>query len=147
MQTTSSTQCKLCFKCGAEKPLTEFYKHKGMADGHLNKCKACAKNDVAKHREYNLEDIRAYDRKRGARQPKEYLPEWRKANPNKYKAHTMVNNAIRDGKIVKGDCEVCGSSKSVAHHDDYAFPMKVRWLCQAHHKIWHSVNGEAPNGK
>lgn len=37
---------KKCFKCGAEKELTEFYKHKGMTDGRLGKCKACTKSDV-----------------------------------------------------------------------------------------------------
>ena len=37
---------KKCFKCGAEKPLDEFYKHKQMADGHLNKCITCTCNDT-----------------------------------------------------------------------------------------------------
>ena len=55
---------KICFKCGIMKPLEAFYKHPKMKDGHLNKCKDCAKEDVVSHRELNKDKIQEYDRNR-----------------------------------------------------------------------------------
>jgi len=142
------SKSKKCFKCEIELPLSDFYKHKQMADGHLNKCKKCTKSDVSVHRIDNIERIREYDRKRGNRQPEGYLIEFRDKYPNKYKAHTIVSNAIRGGKLFKEDCEVCDTDKDIhAHHDDYLKPLNVRWLCAAHHKQWHTKNGEGKNGK
>lgn len=44
---------KECMRCGETKDLSHFYKHKGMADGHLNKCSSCCKKE-AKEREEKL---------------------------------------------------------------------------------------------
>lgn len=44
---------KKCFKCNLTLPLADFYVHKQMPDGHLNKCKKCTKLDV-KNRELEL---------------------------------------------------------------------------------------------
>lgn len=41
-------ETKVCFKCGVEKPLDNYYKHPAMGDGHLNKCKECTKSDSKK---------------------------------------------------------------------------------------------------
>ncbi len=136
---------KKCFKCGVEKPLTEFYRHKQMADGYLNKCKDCTKKDSTNRRNKNLEAVREYDRNRGNRQGYEYTKDYRKKYPKKAAAHRKVNYELRKGSILKKPCEVCGAVKVVAHHDDYDRPLEIRWLCQAHHTQWHTKHGEGKN--
>lgn len=133
---------KKCFKCGAVKALHDFYKHKQMADGHLNKCKECAKADVKLHRREN-DSVREYDRERSKQdhrreKAKEIVARWNAKNPEGYRAHYMVSNAIRDGKIERKPCEVCGNPRSHAHHEDYAKPLSIRWLCALHHHRLHA---------
>lgn len=137
---------KRCFKCGKEKQLSEFYRHSMMADGHLNKCKTCTKSDVRRHRSEN-ESVRAYDRQRYAensqrrKSVQKIAADWRVKNPDRYRAQNKVNNAIRDGKLKKQSCEVCGDKNVHAHHDDYSKPLEVRWLCPLHHHREHAKKG------
>ena len=110
-----------------------------MLDGHLNKCKECAKKDAISQRNRNLEAAREYDRVRSKTKRRKNLSAklrvaYREKNPEKYKAHIIVGNAIRKGDLKKGSCEVCGKSDIVhAHHDDYDKPLDVMWLCPIHH--------------
>lgn len=136
---------KACFKCLVEKPLTEFYPHSKMADGHLNKCKECSKVDSRGVRHKRIDYYRACDRRRGNRKTQNDVRRYRSANPAKYRAHNAVNNAVRDGRLTHQPCEVCGRNDSHAHHDDYSKPLDVRWLCPPHHQQWHAVNGEGRN--
>lgn len=155
---------KKCFKCGQIKPLDDFYKHPQMPDGRVNKCKECNKKENKENRKAKLEHYRKYDRKR-ASQPhrvearrsyyqkakkkdnwkeKSYIKtkKYRENNPLKYKARNAVNNAIRDGKLVRKPCEVCGCSNSEAHHDDYSNPFDIKWLCRKHHMELHKKRGD-----
>jgi len=133
---------KECFKCNTIKSLEDFYKHPKMADGHVNKCKECNKNDVASHRNKNLEKVRDYDRKR-AKIPErikanvEVNRAWRAEDSRRQVAHSAVARAIRNGLLVRMPCIRCGETKSVAHHEDYDKPVEVMWLCQPCHKQRH----------
>ena len=138
---------KQCFKCKEILPLDKFYKHPAMADGRVNKCKECNKKDVRDNRAIKIDYYREYDRKRGSRQSLEDLRLYRKNNPIKYKAHTIVNHAINAKFIIKQPCEICGCTTRLhAHHDDYSKPLDIRWLCAEHHFQWHKENGKGLNG-
>ena len=133
---------KTCFKCDCAKPLSEFYKHSAMADGHLNKCKECTKKDVGSHREENLEKIREYDRDRGKNKQRiklsvEHNKAWRAEDRRRVVAHSAVARAIRSGALHREPCVRCGETKSLAHHEDYDLPLQVMWLCQPCHKKRH----------
>lgn len=132
---------KTCFKCRKDKEYSEFYKHAQMGDGYLGKCKSCTKADVAQHREENSEKIKEYDRERfhdpkRKAKVKEYQKTMRTKNPEKYKARTMVSNAVRDGVLTRPEnCSECGSAGRIeGHHSDYFKPLDVVWLCFACHR-------------
>jgi len=58
-------------------------------------------------------------------------------NPEKTQAHIIINRLIKKGLIFRGICEKCGEGDAQAHHDDYNFPLKIRWLCRTHHGEFH----------
>lgn len=146
---------KTCFKCGETLDIEEFYRHPMMADGRLGKCKSCARRDVAANRGSKASKYLAHDRHRYYRDGAEHRgsSNWAKKNPDKAraaskeyakrnrekkKASDAVNNAVRDRRITRQPCSICGSTYRVhGHHHDYDRPLYVIWLCPRHHARAH----------
>ena len=129
-----------CIQCHDEKLPTEFYAHKEMAAGHVNVCKDCHKERMRVRRRLDphvqeYERARAKTEKRRAKSSA-YDKKWREKNPLAYKAHYLLSNAVRDGRVKKLPCEFCSRTDVHAHHRDYSRPFDVVWLCpKCHHRL------------
>lgn len=149
---------KKCSKCKTEKKLNMFAKDKNRWDGLQYYCRECVRGysqsskGKAAVRKYNAStEGKASKAKYNAKRSKTVegrtaqiisSAKYQANNPHKVKAHTMVSNAIKMGSLINpSQCSLCtGGRKPEAHHDDYNFPLKVRWLCRPCHKAWHREN-------
>jgi hypothetical protein len=116
-----------CYRCKCPLPESE---RRSCGAGKSYRCKRC---DNA---------LRAERRKRFGKSSRP-----RRYEPAKESARQKVARAVRSGALVRCCCQVCGANNAEAHHDDYAKPLDVRWLCRAHHAEWHSLNGEGKNSE
>lgn len=101
---------KNCIICGDLKPLTDYYVHKQMGDGHLNKCKTCCKKQ-ADEREKKLRENPEWVEKEKERAREKYYrlnykekhkpstesrykstKKYRAENPEKHKATTSAKS-------------------------------------------------------
>jgi hypothetical protein len=140
---------QVCFKCHIEKPLTEFYKHPEMLNGHVGKCKECNKKDVRDNYGVRKEQYKEYY---AEREKTDRRKVWRfnaqrkqkKANPVQYHCRLITQNAIKKGLLVKQPCRICGKLKAEAHHEDYHSPLIVDWLCfKCHRELHQEREGQA----
>jgi len=119
-----------------------------MADGHLGKCKTCARTDVAQNYRARVDHYVEYERGRAQlperkEQARKYQRRRRDREPLKAAAHYATTNAIRDGRLLPQPCEACGDANVEAHHHDYSRPLDVRWLCRRHHLAVHGKESRA----
>ena len=121
---------KTCDRCGVQKPLADFYKNSKMASGYLHQCKECVN-------QYKYSWQRANKHRRYA-----YSAAYWAKYPLKYQANITVGNAIRDGKLQRQPCVICGAEKTEGHHPDYSKPLDVVWLCPPCHRQTHAKERE-----
>jgi ribosomal protein S27AE len=139
---------KTCSRCGLSKDESEYHKDKSRKDGLFQWCNTCQKeHDVKYRREHRKQHAnqarqwRADNREIARNIQVKASQKHRQINPEKAMARSAVTHAVRDGKLIKQPCEVCGNLKAQAHHDDYSKPLQVRWLCQKHHTEHHQKGG------
>jgi len=116
---------------------------------------------VKQNREEKADYYRAYDAERYQNDPKvkerhkryfkttagkasmlKARERWAEKAPEKKAANTILNNAVRDGRIKKPNCcTICGASGRIhGHHEDYTKPLDVIWCCAHCHRQFHKEN-------
>ena len=151
---------KTCRECNIEMPLSEFYKHQRMKDGHLNKCKTCVKARITLYTDKNPDKRKIWankyaNSKKGKTAVANYLKtdkgkEVRKKRSEQYvknyplrtAARTIVAYEISKKTLVRPlFCSTCNEAGKIhAHHVDYTKPLLISWLCEPCHKRWHREN-------
>lgn len=127
----NSSTTKICFKCKRELPLSDFYKHPRMADGHLGKCKECTRADVHGNYMKNLDNP-------------EYVEKERKRGRDKY--HRLYEGIKRERHRGSDNTRRYIESRVGAlpedvelHHWNYNLPNKVFQLSRRHHARLHKL--------
>jgi len=122
-----------CNICKETKPEDCFgFNVRAGKRGRAYRCKECDKARAKAFYSKNKETILEKNRKTYR-------------NSIKPQAKAKVRLAIEKGLLNRQPCEVCEAAEAEGHHDDYAKPLEVRWLCRMHHKLWHAKHGEAKN--
>lgn len=131
---------KECRKCRVVKPLSEFYKHKQMLDGHLNQCKSCKRNYARDRFEILKLDPEWLEKEKERSRLKYYKQRSATVKDGKaqrtyrvnYPEKVAANNAVqRNLKRVEG---------KHAHHWSYQENKRlcVFWLTPGFHAFIHS---------
>lgn len=99
----------------------------------LHRVKLKYQEDPSKHLKYLREWKKTKEGKRSIAQD---VKNQRLKFPERKKAYSKLDWAVRSGKIKKEPCIKCGDPNSQGHHEDYSKPYEVIWLCDLHHKEW-----------
>ena len=130
------TNCpsKKCFKCGRELPLTEFYKHPKMADGHLNKCIECTKKYVHERWIKKSQDETWLEKERTRGREKYKRLEY---NSKPWNHKTRKLNPIEGTTAAALRRKGYDTNDKEAHHWNYNEPKSVFLLSKKAHRRIH----------
>lgn len=145
-----------CGTCQRYRPSEDFYEDGKTFSGISSVCRQChtaasiRTRDKDRARETNasyMRRARAADPDRFRASDRAASVKKRERSPEKVAARNAVNSAVKRGELQKpAACEECGQVKPVAgHHEDYARPLHVRWLCRRCHGLVHR-NQEVSSG-
>lgn len=136
---------KTCTRCQKVKMECDFQQRKASKDGLTASCRDClAEYDRSRaNLPHRVEARIAYHKtERGKLSGNAAKHRFILKHPFKRKAHIIVGNFLRDGKLIRPErCEKCRADcKPQAHHCDYTKPIEVMWLCKKCHTEWHKYN-------
>ena len=122
---------KKCFKCGLEKPYSEYYKHPKTSDGYLGKCKSCTKNDVKRREDVLKKDSNWIDKERSRGREKYHRLGYKDKKPSpdekritinkyneKYPEKRLASNANQGNPLIEKGFHLHHWSYNEIHYKD-----------------------------
>ena len=136
---------KVCRKCGKEKAINDFYKHKSMVSGYLNICKECVLKRAKIYNENNKVKINKYHQK-WAIENKEKIKEYRKNNSDKIKIWKHKDYLKHKDSYIKKSNEYYTNNKEkviergrIYNNMKRETDIKYKILCNLRRRLNHAI--------
>jgi hypothetical protein len=122
---------KKCFKCHQVKPMSAYYKHSQMGDGHLNKCKECTKRDAKDHYDKLSQHESFYEKERERGREKYRRLGYKDRYTHSYPHGKTLNRKLKSRNLI------CDGEE--AHHWDYDNVNDVFVMSRKDHARLHAL--------